>query len=94
MSTLIVPKLDEQPWPTLGPQIAAFIEERAIFGPGSLKGQPARLDADKKAALYRLYEVYPQGHPLQGRRRFKRGSISWRKGLAKTEFMGDCCTDR
>ena len=87
MSTLIVPKLDEQPWPTLGPQIAAFIEERAIFGPGSLKGQPARLDADKKAALYRLYEVYPQGHPLQGMRRFKRGSISWRKGLAKTEFM-------
>lgn len=87
MSTLIVPPLDAEPWPTLGPQVAALIEDCAIFGPGSLKGQPARLDAEKRAVLYRLYEVYPKGHVLAGRRRFKRGSISWRKGLAKTEFM-------
>ena len=86
MSTLIVPALDEAPWPTLGPQVADLIEERCVFGPGSLKGQPARLDAEKRAVLYRLYEVYPQGHPLAGRRRFKRGGVSWRKGLAKTEF--------
>lgn len=87
MSTLIVPDLDEAPWPTLGPQIADLIEECCIFGPGSLKGQPAKLDAEKRAALYRLYEVYPQGHRFAGRRRFKRGAISWRKGMAKTEFM-------
>lgn len=86
MSVLIVPPLDEEPWPTLGPQIAALIEECSIFGPGSLKGQPAKLDPEKRAALYRLYEVYPQGHRLEGRRRYKRGGISWRKGLAKTEF--------
>lgn len=86
MSVLIVPDLDDEPWPTLGPQVADLIEECAIFGPGSLKGQPARLDAEKRAALYRMYEVYPQGHRLAGRRRFKRCGISWRKGLAKTEF--------
>lgn len=87
MSVLIVPPLDETPWPTLGPQLAAFLEERCVFGPGPLKGQPARLDAEKRAALYRMYEVYPPGHQFAGRRRFKRCGISWRKGLAKTEFM-------
>lgn len=86
MSVLIVPSLDEEPWPTLGPQIEDLIKERCVFGPGSLKGQPAQLDTAKRAALYRMYEVYPQGHPFAGRRRFKRACISWRKGLAKTEF--------
>lgn len=86
MSTLLVPELDEEPWPTLGPQVAQLIEECAIFGPGSLKGQPAKLDPEKLAVLYRLYEVYPPGHKYAGRRRFKRGGVSWRKGLAKTEF--------
>src|SRR4051794_24949285 len=87
MSTLVVPPLDDEPWPTLGPQVAAFLEAYSVFGPGSLKGQPYKLDAEKLAALYRIYEVYPQGHPFEGRRRFKRAGISWRKGLAKTEFL-------
>ncbi|WP_104164698.1 large terminase [Arthrobacter sp. SX1312] len=86
MAVLIVPELDDQPWPTLGPQMVSFIEDRCVFGPGSLAGRQAALDAEKKAALYRLYEVYPAGHRLAGRRRFKRGGIEWRKGLAKTEF--------
>lgn len=85
MAVLIVPPLDLS-FPTLGPALADFIEERCIFGPGSLAGQPATLDAEKRAALYRLYEVYPQGHRLAGRRRFQRGAIEWRKGMAKTEF--------
>jgi len=33
-----------------------------------------------------MYEVYPQGHALAGRRRFKRVGLSLAKGLAKTEF--------
>jgi hypothetical protein len=86
MGTLVVPPLDETPWPTLGPLVAEFIEDRCIYGPGSLKGQPARLDAEKLAVLYRMYEVFPKGHELAGRRRFKRAGISWRKGTAKTEF--------
>lgn len=86
MTTLVVPVLDDEPWPTLGPGICELIEERAVFGPGSLKGLPAVLDDEKRAAIYRAYEVYPKGHELEGRRRFKRVGISWRKGTAKTEF--------
>jgi len=85
VATLIVPALDLS-YPTLGPQIKDFIEDRCVFGPGSLAGEPAVLDAEKTAAIYRLYEIYPKGHRLAGRRRFQRGAIEWRKGLAKTEW--------
>ena len=85
MAVLIVPPLDLS-FPTLGPALADFIEDRCIFGPGSLAGLPAKLDDEKLAALYRIYEVYPRGHRLAGRRRFQRAAIEWRKGLAKTEF--------
>lgn len=81
----MVPSLDEEPWPTLGPQICDFLEERSIFGPGSLKGEPYVLSDEWRALIYRMYEVYPQGHEFAGRRRFKRFGVSVRKGLAKTE---------
>jgi hypothetical protein len=90
VAVLLVPALDLS-YPTLGPALADFIEERFVFGPGSLAGQPARLDDEKRGALYRLYEVYPRGHRLGGRRRFQRGSLEWRKGLAKTEFAAWVC---
>lgn len=86
MSTLVVPPIEETPYPTLGPQVAAFIEAYLVHGPGDLRSQPARLDQEKRALLYRMYEVYPQGHPQAGRRRFRRVAISLRKGSAKTEF--------
>lgn len=89
MSVLIVPPLDEKPWPTLGPQVCDLLETYSIFGPGSLKGQPYRLDDEKRAAIYRMYEVYPQKHPWAGRRRFKRVGYSVRKGLAKTELLAE-----
>lgn len=82
----IVPPLDEEPFPTLGDQVAEFIEERGVFGPGSLKGQPARLNSDQKLWIYRAYEVFPKGHPREGRRRFQRCGLSVRKGSAKTEL--------
>ena len=87
MTLLMVPPLDEEPWPTLGPQIADLLETYSIFGPGSLKGEPYRLDDEFRAQLYRMYEVFPQGHMWAGRRRFKRVGISVRKGLAKTEKL-------
>lgn len=86
MSTFVVPSLDEEPWPTLGPQVCDLIEDRAIHGPGDLRGQPARIDAEKRALIHRAYQVYPHGHPRAGRRRFKRVAISLRKGSAKTEL--------
>ncbi|MFW7414749.1 hypothetical protein [Demequina sp. SO4-18] len=90
MSTFIVPDdgPDAEPWPSLGGQICDLIEERAVFGPGSLKGEPAALDDEKRAAIWKAYEVYPKGHDLEGRRRHRRVRFSWRKGTAKTEFGG------
>lgn len=85
MTVLMVPE-DAQPWPSLGGQVCDFIEEFLVFGPGDLRGEPAVLDDEKRALIWRLYEVYPQGHPQAGRRRFKRAGISLAKGTAKTEF--------
>lgn len=49
---------------------------------------PARLDDEKRAAVWKAYEVYPKGHEYEGRRRFRRVRFSWRKGTAKTELGG------
>lgn len=87
MTVLTVPSYDKKnAWPTLGPQIVEFIESYLVFGPGDLRGQPAVVDTEKRALIYRLYEIFPQGHPQAGRRRFKRAGLSLRKGTAKTEF--------
>jgi phage terminase large subunit-like protein len=85
VSVLMVPQ-DEKPWPSLGGQVCAWIEENLVFGPGDLRGQPARLDDEKRALVWRLYEVYPKNHKWAGRRRFKRAGLSLAKGTAKTEF--------
>lgn len=57
-----------------------------MHGPGDLKGQPYRLDDEKRALIYRMYEVFPRSHPRAGKRRFKRVALSLRKGTAKTEL--------
>lgn len=74
------------PWPTLGPQVCEWIEGNLVFGPGDLRGEPARLDAEKRGLIYRMYEVFPKGHAKAGRRRFRRVAVSLRKGSAKTEL--------
>lgn len=84
---LVVPPDDKKSLPTLGDQLCDFLEERAVYGPGDLKGQKITLSEDWRYCLYRLYEVWPRGHPRAGRRRFKKGRLSVRKGAAKTEFM-------
>jgi phage terminase large subunit-like protein len=77
---------DREFFPTLGPAVCEFIESHLVHGPGDLRGEPARLDEEKRALVYRMYEVFPTRHPQAGRRRFKRAAISLRKGSAKTEF--------
>jgi hypothetical protein len=84
---LIVPPDDGVLFPTLGDQVCDFLEERACYGPGDLKGQKVTLGEDWRYVLYRAYEVWPKGHHRAGKRRFKRVAVSWRKGSAKTEFM-------
>jgi hypothetical protein len=86
VSVFVVPSLDEEPWPTLGPQVRQLIKDRAIHGPGDLRGQPAVIDGEKAALIDRMYQVYPRDHPRAGRRRFKRCAVSLRKGSAKTEL--------
>lgn len=92
MTLLSVPTLEEEPWPTLGPQVCAYIESFLVFGPGDLQGIRAKLDDEKRALIYRCYEVYPQGSKdangksIAGRRRFRRVALSLQKGSAKTEL--------
>lgn len=86
MSILMIP-VDKKPWPSLGGQVCDFIERYLVFGPGDLRGQPAVLDDEKRALIWRMYEIFPKGHTLEGRRRFKRVGISLRKGSAKTELL-------
>lgn len=86
---LVVPALDKQLFPTLGPEVCDFIEARLVFGPGDLLGRRVAdvgLLDEVRAFIYRAYEVYPRGHDLEGRRRFKRAAFSRRKGFAKTEL--------
>lgn len=85
MATLVVPSLDEDPWPTLGPQVCDFIEDHLCFGPGPLKGKPYVIEPEFRAQIHRAYEVFPKGHARAGWRRFKRVAVSMRKGTAKTE---------
>lgn len=92
MSVLSIPTLEEEPWPTLGPKICSWIERNLVFGPGDLRGQPARLDQEKRGLIYSFYEIYPRGAKdsngklIEGRRRFRRCAVSLQKGSAKTEL--------
>jgi len=86
MTVLMIPRDDGKHWATLGPQVCDFIETYLVFGPGDLRGEPALLDDEKRALIYRMYEVFPRGHEWAGRRRFKRCAVSLRKGTAKTEL--------
>lgn len=83
---IMVPSLEEKPWPSLGPALIRWMEKNLVFGPGDLRGEKLKLSPERKALLCRMYEVYPQGHPKEGRRRFRRVAISVRKGVGKTEF--------
>jgi hypothetical protein len=93
MAVLMVPPADETPWPSLGPLVCDWIEDSMVFGPGDLRGEPATLDADKRALIHRAYEIHPQGavnadgESIAGRRRFKKVTIELPKGTAKTELL-------
>lgn len=60
MGLLVVPGPDPEPWPTIGPQVCDFLEERAVYGRGSFEGVPYEIDQEFRAFLHRAFEVYPQ----------------------------------
>lgn len=99
---IIVPQLETLPdgtldiWPSLGPQIIEFLEDRFVYGPGPLKGEPYKVRDDFRYLLMRAYEHFPDGYHLKfgdidmdmsGRRHFTEVNVSLPKGAAKTEFM-------
>lgn len=86
MTILMVPAEDEAMWPTLGPLVCQFIEQNLVYGPGDLLGEPVHLDDEKRAFIWKWYELYPPSHPQAGRRRFERVCLSLSKGQAKTEL--------
>lgn len=85
MTVLMIPQ-DKVAYPSLGPAICEWIKDNLVHGPGDLRGLPVKWDTEKRGLIYRMYEIYPQGHPQAGRRRFKRVALSLRKGSAKTEL--------
>lgn len=85
---LVVPRLDEAAlFPSLGGFVCAFIEGHLVHGPGDVRGHPAELTVEFRRFVWRAYELYPPGHPHEGRRRIKRAALSRRKGYAKTELL-------
>lgn len=99
MTVLMVPPFDDEPWPTLGPEVCAWIEAHLCHGPGDLLGEPVKLNDEQRGWIYRVYEVGPEklrtrkgkvissrANPDAGKRRFHRCAFSLRKGSSKTEF--------
>lgn len=92
MTVFAIPGKGDYTGVTLGPQVKAWMEANLVHGPGDIRGEPYRLDSEKTAILYRIYELHapgtttPEGQDIGGRRRFKRVALSVRKGWAKTEF--------
>lgn len=88
MATLIVPPIEpdeDDRWPTLGDQVAEWLEANAVFGPGSKYGKPVEVDDEFYAWLRRAYQVYPHDHARAGRRRFAVCAQELAKGTGKTE---------
>lgn len=82
MTILRVPALATyKDGPSLGPQLAFWMEHSLVHGPGDVRGRPYKLDVEKNKVLFGLYALQSDG-----RRRFKRGGVSVRKGWAKTEL--------
>lgn len=86
MSQFVIPPLDEE-WPSLGPDVCDWMEDNLAFGPGDLLGQPYRLDEEDRAFVEAAYQVFPKGHPREGKRRFDTFVLMTRKGTKKSERL-------
>lgn len=79
-------------FPTLGWQVIDWIEHYLCHGPGDVQGQPLIIDDEEALFICWAYRVWPQGHPLAGRRMVHRAVYSRPKGRRKSEIAGaiDC----
>lgn len=78
-------------WPTLGWEVADFIEAYLPHGPGDVEGDPFLLDDEQLQWLCDVYRLYPVDHPRAGRRVIHEAVISRLKGRAKSEIAGAIC---
>ena len=77
----------EDRYPTLGPIVERWILENCVHGPGDILGAEPVLRGEVRRFLWRCYELYPKGHPLEGKRRFQWAVFSRIKGTAKSEVV-------
>lgn len=84
-----MPWIPEGPddFPTLGFQVADWIEEYCCHGPGDIAGDPVLLDNEWLRFLANAYRL----DPLTGRRVIDRAMLSRPKGRAKSELAGFIC---
>ena len=91
MELIVPPIQNDGDWPSLGSDVGDWMEDRLAFGPGDLLGQPYKLDAEDRALLERMYQIYPRGHAREGRRRFDTVVVMTRKGTKKSERLAAVC---
>ena len=86
----LVPPTD---WPTLGLEVAAWIEEHLRHSSGEFHGDEVRLTDEQFRFLLDAYRLYPLGHEKAGRRVVRRAVLSRPKGSGKSigaSFLGVC----
>jgi hypothetical protein len=69
--------------PSLGARVVQHIERWYVFGPGALRGQPARVSDEQLALVHAIYALQPDGT-----RMFDEVDLCWRKGTAKSTLAG------
>ncbi len=74
----------EGEFPSLGPEIVAWIETFLCHGPGDVQGSPIELDDELFEFVVRCYRLDPQ----TGKRVYRRAFLSRAKGRAKSEVAG------
>jgi hypothetical protein len=69
--------------PSLGARVVQHIERWYCFGPGALRGQPAKVSDEQLALIHAIYALRPDGS-----RMFDEVDLCWRKGTAKSTLAG------
>ena len=76
-------------FPTLGWQVADWIEALLCHGPGDVQGEDLKLSDERVIFLCWAYRLHPKGHAREGQRLVHRAILSRAKGWAKSEFAGE-----